>query len=149
MFSQGYIKEKPNKVKSKKDKALAPIKYYLSENIIVLVGRNNYQNDGLTLKTASKNNLWFHVKDIPGSHTILVADKKNINDDILIKTAKIAAYHSKAQNSSNVPVDFTLVKNVKKPSGAKPGMVIYNDYKTIYVTPSEKFIEELKYNEDL
>ena len=149
LFSQGYIKRKTNNVKIKKDKALAPIEYYLSENIRVMVGRNNYQNDGLTLKTASKNNLWFHVKDIPGSHTILVADKKNINDDILIKTAKIAAYHSKAQNSSNVPVDFTLVKNVKKPSGAKPGMVIYNDYKTIYVTPSEKFIEELKYNEDL
>lgn len=149
LFSQGYIKRKTNNVKSKKNKFLAPIEYHLREDIRVLVGRNNYQNDRLTLKTAPKNSLWFHVKDMPGAHTILIADKKNIDDDILIKSAKIAAYHSKAQNSANVPVDFTLVKNVKKPSGAKPGMVIYNDYKTIYITPSENFIEKLKNNGEL
>ena len=109
-----------------------------------MVGRNNHQNDKLTLKIAAKKDLWFHVKDMPGSHTILVADENSIDDEVILKTAKIAAYHSKAKNSSNVPVDFALVKDVKKPAGAKPGMVIYNNYRTLYVTPDESFMKTLE-----
>ena len=81
---------------------------------------------------------------MPGSHTILAVDGTPIDEDILLKTAKIAAYHSKAKNSSNVPVDFAFVKEVKKAAGAKPGMVIYNNYKTLYVTPDENFMKTLK-----
>ena len=142
LSSGGYIKL--NKAKDKKVKSLPPLEYNLSENIKVLVGRNNHQNDKLTLKMASKKDLWFHVKDMPGAHTILAVDGISIDDDILLKTAQIAAYHSKAQNSSNVPVDFALVKNVKKPAGAKPGMVIYNNYRTLYVTPNENFMKTLE-----
>ena len=142
LFLGGYIKL--NKVKDKKIKALPPIEYNLGEKIKVLVGRNNHQNDKLTLKMAAKKDLWFHVKDMPGSHTILAVDGTPIDEDILLKTAKIAAYHSKAKNSSNVPVDFAFVKEVKKAAGAKPGMVIYNNYKTLYVTPDENFMKTLK-----
>lgn len=101
----------------------------------ILVGKNNRENDRLTLSVASKNDIWFHTKNIPGSHTVLLCNGKQISDDELIFTAKIAAYHSKAQSSSGVPVDYTYVKYVKKPAGAKPGMVIYSEEKTIYVTP--------------
>lgn len=143
---QGYIKKSnKDKIKNKKNRSLQPIEYKLGEKVKILVGRNNYQNDKLTLKIASKRDLWFHVKDMPGAHTILIADKEFINDETLIKAAKIAAYHSKAQNSANVPVDFALVKDVKKPSGAKPGMVIYNNYKTLYVTPDKIFVENFDF----
>lgn len=142
LFLGGYIRL--GKGNDKKIKPLPPIEYNLSENIKVLVGRNNHQNDKLTLKIAAKKDLWFHVKDMPGSHTILVADENVIDDEVILKTAKIAAYHSRAKNSSNVPVDFALVKDVKKPAGAKPGMVIYNNYKTLYVTPEESFIKILE-----
>ncbi len=100
----------------------------------ILVGKNNRQNDLLTLKVASKNDLWFHTKNIPGSHTVLICNTHPTEEEIIF-TAKIAAYHSKAQNSSGVPVDCTLIKFIKKPSGAKPGMVIYSGEKTLYVTP--------------
>ena len=86
---------------------------------------------------AAKKDIWFHVKDMPGSHTILVANSQPVEDETLLLAAKIAAYHSKAKDSANVPVDFALVKDVKKPAGARPGMVIYNNYKTLYVTPDK------------
>jgi len=98
-----------------------------------LVGKNNKQNDYLSLKLAKENDLWFHTKDIRGSHVILRTNGKNVSDDLIIKCAKLAANHSKAKNSSNVPVDYCLAKYVKKPSGAKPGMVIYTNYKTMNV----------------
>lgn len=101
----------------------------------ILVGKNNRQNDRLTLNVASKGDIWFHTKNIPGSHTVLLTDGQEVSDDELIFTAKIAAYHSKAQSSSKVPVDYTYIKYVKKPGGAKPGMVIYSGEKTLYVTP--------------
>ena len=101
----------------------------------MLVGRNNKQNDELTLKTASKFDYWFHTKDIHGSHTIVLCDKKEISDTAILEAAQICAYHSKAKDSSQVPVDYTLVRNVSKPSGSKPGKVIYVNNKTVYVTP--------------
>ena len=110
--------------------------YTSPEGNKILVGKNNRQNDLLTLSVASKGDLWFHTKNIPGSHTVLLCNGKDVSDEELIFTAKIAAYHSKAQNSSGVPVDYTRIKYVKKPSGAKPGMVIYSGEKTLFVTPT-------------
>ncbi len=110
-----------------------PIKYQV-DSFTLLVGRNNKENDYLTLKYASKNSLWFHTKDIHGSHCILQVENNNLpSDDVLIKCAKIAKEHSKAKYSSNTPVDMCEVKYVKKPKNTKPGMVIYSNNKTFYV----------------
>lgn len=95
-------------------------------------GKNNVQNDALT-KSANDNDLWFHTKDIHGSHVILKTAGKPVDDDTLYKCAKIAARSSKAKHSSNIPVDYCYIKHVKKPSGAKPGMVVYTNYKTIFI----------------
>ena len=111
-----------------------PIKYKINE-FTLLVGRNNKENDYLTLKYAKKTDLWFHTKDIHGSHAILIINNKTPNQDILKKCAEITAFHSKAKFSSNVPVDYCEVKYVKKPNKAKPGMVIYTHNSTLYVNP--------------
>ena len=127
-------KEKKNKVsKKKKQQTFSPIEYEI-DGFKVYVGRNNKENDWLTLSFANKNDIWFHTKDIHGSHVILKVDKP-IDDDILVKCAEIAAKHSKAKLSSNVPVDYCLVQFVKKPHGAKPGMVIFTNNKTLNVKP--------------
>lgn len=130
---QGYIKR--NKNARKKPAVLEPLEYKTSDGFRVLVGRNNKQNDTLTMKTARKNDYWFHTKDIPGSHTIVVLDGKEISETAVIEAARIAAFHSKAKDSSNVAVDYTRVKNVSKPNGAKPGMVIFVNNRTVYVDP--------------
>ena len=128
-------KIKKSKLTKNKNVNFNPIKYKI-ENYTFLVGRNNTENDYLTLKYAKKTDLWFHTKDIHGSHCILVLNNGPLPDnDILVKCAEIAAYHSKAKNSSNVPVDICQVKFVKKPNGSKPGMVIYKNNKTINVNP--------------
>ena len=128
-------KVKKSKLTKNKYVHFNPIKYKI-EDYTFLVGRNNMENDYLTLKYAKKTDLWFHTKDIHGSHCILVLNGSPLpQDDILLKCAEIAAYHSKARNSSNVPVDICEVKYVKKPNGAKPGMVIYKNNKTLHVTP--------------
>lgn len=127
-------KEKKNKVsKKKKQQAFSPIEYDI-DGFKVYVGRNNKENDWLTLSFANKNDIWFHTKDIQGSHVVLKVDRP-INDDILVKCAEIAAKHSKAKLSYNVPVDYCLVQFVKKPHGAKPGMVIFTNNKTLNVKP--------------
>ena len=128
-------KEKKNKIsKKKKQKNYSPIEYEI-DGFKVYVGRNNKENDWLTLSFANKNDIWFHTKDIHGSHVILKVDKPINNDDILVKCAEIAAKHSKAKLSSNVPVDYCLVQFVKKPHGAKPGMVVFTNNKTLNVKP--------------
>ena len=105
----------------------------------MLIGKNNIQNDQLTFKTASPYDIWLHVKDIPGSHTILFVSGlekgKDYTDQSLVEAAKLAAAHSKSASGSNVPVDYTLRRYVKKPSGAKPGFVIYTHQQTLFVTP--------------
>ncbi len=127
-------KEKKKKVsKKKKQQKFAPIEYEI-DGYKVYVGRNNKENDWLTLSFANKTDIWFHTKDIHGSHVILKADG-NISDDVLVKCAEIAAKHSKAKDSSNVPVDYCKVQYVKKPNGAKPGMVIFTNNKTLNVKP--------------
>lgn len=138
----GYIKNKKG-VKNKKEKALPPIEFMSSDGFKILVGRNNVQNDILTLKTAKNYDMWLHVQKQAGSHTIIVSDKKKISETAILEAAEIAAYHSKSKDSSSVAVDYTIVKNIKKPVGAKPGKVIYNTYNTVYVTPKKQLIESL------
>ncbi|MBO6233605.1 MAG: NFACT family protein [Clostridia bacterium] len=131
--NQKKIKVKKSKLTKNKEVAFNPIKYTF-EGYTIFVGRNNKENDYLTLKYANKMDYWFHTKDIHGSHVILKCTENIIPTDyILYKCAEFAAKHSKAKNSSNVPVDYCLVKYVKKPNGAKPGMVIYTNNKTIFV----------------
>lgn len=136
---QGYLKEKtPTKAGRKKVKTeIKPLAFQSSDDLEVLVGKNNRQNDLLTLKLARAEDIWFHVKDIPGSHVIL---RKSANgqtpDRSLLEAAALAAYYSKARESGKVPVDYTLRKHVHKPNGAKPGMVIYENQHTVWVTPS-------------
>lgn len=127
--SAGYLKKNTKKGK-KKDLPSTPHEYEF-EGVKILAGRNNIQNDKLTLKMAKKNYMWLHTKNIHGSHVII--ESENINDELLFYAANIAKKHSNAKDSSKVEVDYTLVKYVHKESGAKPGMVVYTDYKTIIV----------------
>ncbi len=140
--SVGYIKHRKN-LKNKKAKPLPPLEFISSDGFRILVGRNNVQNDLLTLKTAKNYDMWLHVQKNSGSHTIVLTDNKDVTETAIFEAACIAAYHSKSKDSSSVPVDYTIVKNVKKPAGAKPGKVIYNTYNTIYVTPKKELVEKL------
>ena len=106
-------------------------------DILFLFGKNNKQNDYLTLKFAHSNDLWFHTKSIHGSHVVLKTNGEEISQDTINKCASLCAFYSKAQNSSNVPVDYTFIRYVKKPSNAKPGMVTYTNFQTVNVQPSE------------
>lgn len=126
----GYIKVSNNKKKYHDEVALAPFSYFL-DGIEIVVGRNNLQNDKLTLKDSKKTYTWLHTKEIHGSHVIVKSD--NIPDNVLEYAAKLAVLHSQAKGSSKVAVDYTLVKFVHKPNGAKPGKVIYTNYKTIII----------------
>ena len=130
-------KVKKSKLTKNKNVSFNPIKYTI-EGYTFLVGRNNKENDYLTLKYAHKTDLWFHTKDIHGSHAVLLINNQIPSNDILITCAEIAAFHSKARNSSNVPVDICEIKYVKKPNGAKPGMVIYTNNQTLNVQPKNK-----------
>ena len=139
----GYLKHRNNK-NAKAAKALKPMEFESSEGFRIFVGRNNVMNDRLTLKTAKNYDLWFHVKDSAGSHVVVANDGREFTDKLIREAAMLAAQHSKAASSSNVPVDYTIIKNVKKPAGAKPGMVIYVDYKTEFVTPNANELERIK-----
>ena len=132
---QIYAKKKTTK-KKVKDKTWIPIEYTI-ENFKVFIGKNNKQNDYLTCKMAKPNDIWFHTKDIHGSHVILKTQNQEVPQKILEKCASLAAYYSKAKSSSNVPVDYTFIKYVKKPKNSKPGMVIYTNNKTLYVNPEK------------
>ena len=118
-----------------------PREFRTSTGYRVLVGRNNRQNDKLTMKDADHRDIWLHTQKIHGSHTILCTEGKAMDDDTIVEAAKIAAYYSQARESGNVPVDYTPVKNVKKPAGARPGMVVYHVYNTVHVTPSAEFVK--------
>lgn len=133
---QGYLRAVREK-KQKQPAVSAPMKFTTKDGFTVLVGRNNRQNDRLTMKLANNNDVWFHVKNIPGSHTVLVTDGKSPTPAAMEEAATLAALHSRAKDSAQVPVDYTQVRNVSKPQGAKPGMVIYVNYKTMFVTPKQ------------
>ena len=140
-ISENLIKKKvsqkkkntKNSKKKKQEKQYSPLHFNI-DNFDVYVGKNNKENDWLTFTFANKNDIWLHTKDIQGSHVILKNSGQNVSDDALVKCAKLAVEHSKAKFSSNVPVDYCKVQYVKKPNGAKPGMVIFTNNKTISVT---------------
>lgn len=142
LSQQGYIKKSADKRKNQK--ALKPMMFKTRDGFSVLVGRNNIMNDRLTLKTARNYDTWFHVQDSAGSHVICETSGREITDEAIHDCAVIAAYFSKARESSNVAVDYTLVKNIKKPNGAKPGYVIYDPYKTEFATPTFEETENLR-----
>jgi predicted ribosome quality control (RQC) complex YloA/Tae2 family protein len=144
LISEGYLKRKTGK-KQKKAKPSQPDRYIASDGTIILVGRNNLQNDQLTLKTAKKTDYWLHAKNIPGSHVIIKDDAPS--DETVTEAAELAAYFSKYRQSAQVPVDIVQVKHIRKPNGAKPGFVIYENQKTVYVTPEEERISAMKKEE--
>ncbi len=128
----GYVrKSKLPKRTGKKQ----PQKYQSSRGFTIWAGKNNKENDHITFHLAKKEDLWFHTKDIPGSHVVLITDRQKVDPATLEEAASIAAYYSKGRNSENVPVDYTQIAHVKKPKGAKPGKVIFTHNKTLYVTP--------------
>ncbi len=133
LSEQGYIRS--SKLKGKPPKSRPPLEFTSPDGFTVLVGRNNKQNDQLTTKTADKTDIWLHTKDITGSHVIIRAEGKEVPDSTVMWAARVAAFHSRAKSSSQVPVDYVPVRFVKKPSGAKPGMVIFTNNRTLYVTP--------------
>lgn len=142
LASQGYIKTGNDR--KKEQKSLKPMHFKTRDGFDVYVGRNNIMNDKLTMKTAKNYDTWFHVQSAAGSHVICETSGNQISDEAIHDCAVIAAYFSKARESSNVAVDYTLVKNIRKPNGAKPGFVVYDPYKTEFATPTIDEVESLK-----
>lgn len=135
LISQGFIKPKKSNKKQMKKQALPPLEFKTTQGLTVLVGRNNIQNDKLTFKTGRKGDIWLHAQKCPGSHVLLVADGGEVPDDAIVEAAEIAAYYSSAKDGTVVTVDYTDVKNIKKPNGAKPGFVVYYTYYSVNVKP--------------
>jgi len=144
LIEQGYIRTP--KERQKQPAQIGPMEYTSSDGFKILIGRNNRQNDKLTMKQANNNDIWLHTKNIPGSHTIIVTDGAKATETAIFEAAMLAALHSRGKDSSHVPVDYTEVRNVSKPQGAKPGMVIYVNNKTINVTPNTEFAEKMQAN---
>ena len=146
LTKEGYLR---GKIKNKKDSKLTtkPNEFISSDGFKILVGKNNKQNDHLTLKIADSNDIWLHTKNIPGSHVIIKTEGKSVSDETIYEAAMLAAFFSKSKMSAQVPVDYTKKKNIKKPNGAKPGMVIYETNSTVYVTPTEELVAKLKIKE--
>lgn len=143
LAEQGYLKL--NKIKGKVPKEQPPLKFVSTDGNIIFVGRNNKQNDKLTTKLAKKTDIWLHTQGINGAHVIIVSElNKPISNKTIEEAAIIAAYHSKAKNSSQVPVDYVEIKYVKKPNGSKPGMVIFKNNTTAYVNPDNDLVERLR-----
>lgn len=139
--NEGYLKKKKQRNTIRKKKIPQFQKYLTKDGIEIDIGKNNLQNDYLTFKYAHRYDMWFHAKDMPGSHVIVKA--QDLDEYTIRLAAKIAAYYSKGKNSSSVPVNYTLVKTLKKPAGSKPGKVILDNYKTIYIDPDDEFLKEL------
>jgi predicted ribosome quality control (RQC) complex YloA/Tae2 family protein len=147
LIKEGYLKGNLKK-KKKKEVISKPHHYISSDGFHIYVGKNNKQNDYLTLRFAHKEDLWLHIQNQPGSHVIITKKNNSISDTSLEEAATLAAYYSKGKNSSNVAIDYTERKNVKKPKNAKTGMVIYENFNTIFVTPSKEQIEKMEKVED-
>lgn len=139
--NEGYLKKKKQRNTIRKKRIPQFKKYLTKDGIEIDIGKNNLQNDYLTFKYAHRYDMWFHAKDMPGSHVIVKA--QDLDEYTIRLAAKIAAYYSKGKNSSSVPVNYTFVKTLKKPAGSKPGKVILDNYKTIYIDPDEEFLKEL------
>jgi len=146
LTEQGYLRQRYSK-RPKKKALPTPMHFVSDDGYDIYVGKNNVQNDYVTFKLSRSTDIWFHTKSIHGSHTIIrTPDAMEVPDRTYLQAASLAAYYSKARNSESVPVDYTEVKNVKKPNGAKPGMVIYVDYNTIYADPDEELAKRLAAN---
>ncbi len=139
---QGYLRRQ--KGRQKPPSPLRPLTFCSDDGFIILVGRNNLENDRLTLRTAKGSDVWMHTKNIPGSHVLVLTEGQTPPDRTLEQAAILAATHSKAAASKQVPVDYALARYVKKPSGAKPGMVIYTDNRTAFVDPDKELAQRLK-----
>lgn len=135
LTDSGFIRYRKQKKETGKKGKPTPFTYTLPSGLRVMAGRNNSENDWLTFKKAASSDIWLHTKDIHGSHVILFLHGKEPSPEDITAAASIAAFHSKGRASENVPVDYTRVKYVKKPSGAKPGKVIFTHNKTVYVNP--------------
>ena len=144
LAEQGYINLRQKPSKKKQEKGSNPLVFKSSDGFEIFVGKNNRQNDYLTMKASSSNDIWLHVRNAPGSHVVIRKLNKDIPESTLFEAAMLAAFHSRSKMSSNVAVDYTQIKHVKKPGGAKPGMVIYDSFKTIIVTPDESKINMLR-----
>jgi predicted ribosome quality control (RQC) complex YloA/Tae2 family protein len=144
LTQQGFLKKRENKKKKGKEKKAKPLHYISSDGYHIFVGKNNAQNDELTLRFAAQDDIWLHTKNIPGSHVILRAQSGQVSDTALEEAAHLAAYYSRARGGSLVPVDYCPRRQVKKPGGAKPGFVIYEGHKTAYITPDEGRINALQ-----
>ncbi len=143
LVSGGYVRSQKTNKKEKFRKS-RPMSFVSSSGFEISVGRNNTQNDELTTKTAFKSDIWLHTQKIHGSHVIIHCRGQQPDDNTITEAAILAAYYSQAREGKNVPVDYTPVKFVKKPNGAKPGMVIYETYRTAYVTADEKVVDTLR-----
>lgn len=139
LIASGILREKPKKHAAEKQSQ--PFKFTAPDGTQILVGKNNYQNDRLTFKTANPGDIWLHTQNIPGSHVILRCDGAEPSEDTLLLASYLAVHFSKAQGSSKVPVDYTRARFVKKPSGAKPGFVIFTNQTTLYVTPEAEILQ--------
>ena len=144
LIFEGYIELKKTEKSKKKSVVSAPNEFISTDGFTILSGRNNRQNEILTLKSSQKNDMWFHVRNAAGSHTVIRTEGREPSERAIFEAAVIAAYYSKKAKDSKVDVDYTLIKYVKKPNGAKTGMVIYDNFKGITVEPDEKIIEKLK-----
>ena len=141
LAEQGYLRLRASKKKKKQTKP-SPESFVSTTGIAISVGKNNKQNDYLTFKLAKKSEIWLHTKDIPGSHVVIHSNEPD--EATLLEAATLSAYFSKARDSSSVPVDYTEIRQVKKPNGSKPGFVIYFEQKTLFVTPNEELVIKLK-----
>lgn len=143
LMDGGYIKKKQTKGNKKNKPAKVVLEKYISgDGTEILVGKNNIQNEYLTNRTAARDDVWLHTKDIPGSHVVIRNDSPS--DETILEAANLAAYFSKAKSSSSVPVDYTKIRHVKKPNGSKPGFVIYDNQQTVYVTPDPDLVLKLR-----
>ncbi len=141
LMATGYLRRQGGK--QKPPPPTKPLEFVSDDGFTILVGRNNVQNDKLTTRTAKGSDWWFHTKNIAGSHTVILTDGVTPPDTTLMQAAILAATHSKAADSAQVPVDYTQIRHVKKPAGAKPGMVIYETNRTVYVTPDKALASRL------
>ena len=145
LIRERYLRPEKAQAARPANKSSAPMRFVSSDGITIYVGKNNRQNDALTLQTARSENIWLHAKNIPGSHVIIDFEGEP-PESTLREAANLAAYYSQSRSSAGVPIDYTPRKFVKKPSGARPGMVIYSTNRTLYVTPDAALIQRLREN---
>ncbi len=148
LITEGYFHDKRKTTPNRRQVKSKPMRFKSSDGFDILVGRNNRQNDQLTKGIASRDDHWFHAQRIPGSHVVIRNhDRREIPDRTIEEAATLAAYYSKARSSSTVPVDYTLIKHVNKAKGAKPGLVFYENFQTVLITPDEELVETLRVSE--